>query len=398
MAKRPMCLLCFLMVLSLGALELMGIPLIRGNPLPLNVQEQIEAHPGSMICGEVEQYENTEFSQSVYLKKTYLIHQSKKFPIENVRIFLKKEEDLKPGMRILVKGTLKRVEGPANPGGFDSQQYYACRHIYYFMKNAVLQKKTAVYSGYRQLLLEIKESCRQILKEAAGKDAPVFCAMTLGDKQELDPETQMRYQLAGIIHILAISGLHISILGMGLYNLLKKMGLGIWPAGIFSLGVMLQYGIMTGGSVSTMRAVTMFLIAMGARITGRIYDMMSALSVTAMMILVESPASPGQRISSVLWLCSGNGARCGKDLCPCRSGEKMDKGTGKSYSSSACDFAGDAEVFRRSLYCRIYPESVGASKCGGSADWRNGGAAAGNSQYSCGKTGNPAGKGTAAFL
>lgn len=114
--------------------------------------------------------------------------------------------------------------------------------------------------------------------------------MTLGDKQELDPETQMRYQLAGIIHILAISGLHISILGMGLYNLLKKMGLGIWPAGIFSLGVMLQYGIMTGGSVSTMRAVTMFLIAMGARITGRIYDMMSALSVTAMMILVESPA------------------------------------------------------------------------------------------------------------
>lgn len=206
MAKRPMCLLCFLMVLSLGALELMGIPLIRGNPLPLNVQEQIEAHPGSIICGEVEQYENTEFSQSVYLKKTYLIHQSKKFPIENVRIFLKKEEDLKPGMRILVKGTLKRVEGPANPGGFDSQHFYACRHIYYFMKNAVLQKKTAVYSGYRQLLLEIKESCRQILKEAAGKDAPVFCAMTLGDKQELDPETQMRYQLAGIIHILAISG------------------------------------------------------------------------------------------------------------------------------------------------------------------------------------------------
>ena len=114
--------------------------------------------------------------------------------------------------------------------------------------------------------------------------------MTLGDKQELDPEIQMGYQLAGIIHILAISGLHISILGMGLYNLLKKMGLGIWPAGIFSLGVMLQYGIMTGGSVSTMRAVTMFLIAMGARITGRIYDMMSALSVTAMMILVESPA------------------------------------------------------------------------------------------------------------
>ncbi len=60
--------------------------------------------------------------------------------------------------------------------------------------------------------------------------------------------------------------------------------------GIFSLAVMLQYGMMTGGSVSTLRAVTMFLIAMGARITGRIYDMPSAVSVTAMMILAESPA------------------------------------------------------------------------------------------------------------
>lgn len=60
--------------------------------------------------------------------------------------------------------------------------------------------------------------------------------MVLGDKQDLDPEMRMRYQLAGIVHILAISGLHISILGMGLYNLLKKIGLGIWPAGIFRWG------------------------------------------------------------------------------------------------------------------------------------------------------------------
>ena len=290
MTKRPLCFLCFLMVLGLGIMNFAGIPLLGGNPLPVTVQDWIEAHPGSVICGEVEQYENTEFSQSVYLKKTYLIYQSKKFSIENVRVFLKKEEDLKPGMKILVKGTLKRVEEPSNPGGFDSQHYYACRHIYYFMKNAVVRKKTESYSGYRQQFFKVKEKCRQILTAAAGEDAPLFCAMVLGDKQDLEPEMRMRYQLAGIVHILAISGLHISILGMGFYNLLKKIGLGIWPAGIFSLGVMLQYGIMTGGSVSTMRAVTMFLIAMGARITGRIYDMMSALSVTAMMILVESPA------------------------------------------------------------------------------------------------------------
>ena len=134
MIRRPMCLLCFLMMLSFGIADLAGIPLIRGNPLPASVQSWIEVHPASEICGEVERYESTEFSQSVYLKKTYLIYHSKKFPINNVRVFLKKEEELKPGMQILVKGILKEVEGPTNPGGFDSSQYYACRHIYYFMK------------------------------------------------------------------------------------------------------------------------------------------------------------------------------------------------------------------------------------------------------------------------
>ena len=290
MIRRPMCLLCFLMMLVLGIADLAGIPLIRGNPLPASVQSWIKAHPGSEIYGEVERYENTEFSQSVYLKKTYLIYHSKKFPINNVRVFLKKEEELKPGMQIFVKGILKEVEGPTNPGGFDSSQYYACRHIYYFMKKAVLLKKTSTYSGYHQAMLMVKEKCRQILENTAGKDAPVFEAIVLGEKTDLDPEIRMRYQLAGIVHILAISGLHISILGMGLYKLIKRVGFGIWPAGIFSLAVMLQYGMMTGGSVSTLRAVTMFLIAMGARITGRIYDMPSAVSVTAMMILAESPA------------------------------------------------------------------------------------------------------------
>ena len=290
MIRRPMCLLCFLMMLVLGIADLAGIPLIRGNPLPASVQSWIKAHPGSEIYGEVERYENTEFSQSVYLKKTYLIYHSKKFPINNVRVFLKKEEELKPGMQIFVKGILKEVEGPTNPGGFDSSQYYACRHIYYFMKKAVLLKKTSTYSSYHQAMLMVKEKCRQILENTAGKDAPVFEAIVLGEKTGLDSEIRMRYQLAGIVHILAISGLHISILGMGLYKLMKRVGFGIWPAGIFSLAVMLQYGMMTGGSVSTLRAVTMSLIAMGARITGRIYDMPSAVSVTAMMILAESPA------------------------------------------------------------------------------------------------------------
>ena len=290
MTRRPLCVLCLIFMISMCIADRAGLPLIRGNPVPENVDAWIEEHPQNVISGEVTQTTNNEFSQSVYLSNTYLIYHSQKISIENVKVFLKKNEDVPVGTVILVSGNLQRVEEVRNPGEFDSQQYYACSHIYYFLKKAEILKKSENYSHYRQALVDLKEYLKGILEKIGGKEAGIFQAIVLGDKSNLEDITKLQYQMSGIVHILAISGLHISVIGAGLYNLLMRTGMGIWPSGLISLVIMLQYGIMTGGSVSTMRAVSMFLILAGARITGRIYDLPTALAVSAMMILGESGA------------------------------------------------------------------------------------------------------------
>ena len=290
MTKRPLCLVCLFLMLFLAAGDWFGFPFIRGNPLPDYLKEWIKEHPEGVICGEVVNFRDTEFSQTVSLNQSYLIYKSKKFPIKNIIVYLKKKEELKPGMYLCVAGILEELPFPRNPGEFNKRQYYACEHTYYSVKKGVVLKKGKEGNVYQTLLFQIREHLNSVLKRTAGESAPVFSAMVLGEKGELPKETKMRYQMAGIIHILAISGLHISLLGMGLYELLKKSGLGIWSAGFFSLTVMIFYGEMTGGSVSAMRAVSMFLIAAGAKILGRIYDMMTALSVSAMILLLESPA------------------------------------------------------------------------------------------------------------
>ena len=61
----------------------------------------------------------------------------------------------------------------------------------------------------------LREGLGQVLEKIAGQEAGVLEAMLLGDKSSLDQETKIRYQMAGIIHMLAISGLHLSLLGMG---------------------------------------------------------------------------------------------------------------------------------------------------------------------------------------
>lgn len=134
------------------------------------------------------------------------------------------------------------------------------------------------------------------------KDAGIFEAMLLGEKDNLEDEVKIRYQMAGIIHILAISGLHISVLGIGFFDLLKRAGFGNVSAGMVVLSVLLQYGILTGESVSAMRAVGMFLLAVGARIAGRTYDLLTALAVSAVLLLLDAPAN---LYNSGFWLSFG---------------------------------------------------------------------------------------------
>ena len=295
-----MCILCLLLVVFLCVTDRLGFSLVRGNPLPESVQTWINKHPESTICGEVVRCQENEETQSVYLKNTYLIYNSEKVSIDNVKVYLQQKKyntdkkdnhnKLLAGSLVFVSGKLEEIEGPRNPGEFDSKQYYACQHIYYVMKKGKIKKQSQNHSAYGQFLINMRQRFAEILEKTCGAEAGAFEAIVLGDKSNLDPELKMRYQMAGIIHILAISGLHISLLGMGLYNMLKKAGFGIWPAGLLALIIMLQYGMMTGGGVSTMRAVCMFLLSVGAKIAGRIYDMPTGMAVAAILILVENPA------------------------------------------------------------------------------------------------------------
>lgn len=293
MKRRPVCLVCLLLMMCMYFAELAGFPLIRGNPLPDSVQEYLAEHPDAVICGEIQQCQDTEYSLSVYLKQVYLTFQSEQIPIDNVKVYLKTKEnadEFPVGMNIEISGKLEMVSEPRNPGEFDSRQYYACQKIYYLMKNGTVCRKTSSYSIYGQFLNQIKMRMMRTLEQISGDDAGVFQAMILGEKGNLEEELKIRYQMAGMIHILAISGMHISVLGMGLFQLLKRAGTGNGTAGMIALIVLLQYGMLTGGGASAMRAVAMFLLMIGGRILGRSYDLLTALSVSAILLLMDSPA------------------------------------------------------------------------------------------------------------
>ena len=79
------------------------------------------------------------------------------------------------------------------------------------------------------------------------------------------------------------------MIGMALYRMLKKAGLPFGMAALAAAGVMYGYGGMAGWGVSVRRAVLMFLLFLGAQVSGRSYDTFCALAFAAVALLWKNP-------------------------------------------------------------------------------------------------------------
>ena len=194
------------------------------------------------------------------------------------------------GSLVILKGTLKNFQQPTNPGQFNAPFYYQILRISFRLNQAEIQVKSdrfyKIAEGLYQLRRKAGSKVDALLPE---QEASVMKTMLLGEKGILDEEIKGLYQRNGIAHILAISGLHISMIGMGLYQFLRRAGLKIKLSAILASMIIVLYGMMTGFAVSAIRAIAMFLLQMLAQILGRTYDRITALAVAAVLVLVEQP-------------------------------------------------------------------------------------------------------------
>lgn len=194
------------------------------------------------------------------------------------------------GEYVAVRGVFFEFSEATNPGEFDSRTYYRSKQVMGRLKNAELIERAEPAFGIREWLLQRREYWEAYLTECfPKKEAAIMNALLLGEKGGLEEETRELYRRNGILHILSISSLHITILGMGLYRLLRKAGLPVWAAAVLGGMFMIGYGMLTGFGVSVCRAVGMYLLRMLAEVAGRTYDMLNALGAVGGVMLLWNP-------------------------------------------------------------------------------------------------------------
>ncbi|MFQ7125071.1 MAG: DNA internalization-related competence protein ComEC/Rec2 [Eisenbergiella sp.] len=222
----------------------------------------------------------------------------------------------KAGSRVCVEGVLKPFRKASNPGEFDAAAYYGRKGFLFSMQKVTVVKESRSYSRIQEAAAQFRRwADAYFLHILDRKDGATASAMVLGIKREMDEEVKSLYAGAGISHLLSISGLHLSLIGMGIFGILyrilrrcrkiwlyhrkqngklrkrsiRREDAALWSAAAVSALFLYVYAKMTGMSVSTSRALVMFCLLAAARSAGRTTDMATSLAIAGTFILLGNP-------------------------------------------------------------------------------------------------------------
>lgn len=285
MKQRPVACLALLVFLILNLLP----PGLFYQPRKAAVR--CRAQVTGRVIRQTEKNEKTQ----LYLKNCRVESVNGRFRTDRMLVYLADIKEFPLGSDLSLSGTVYPIEEPTNPGQFDSRLYYEQKGISCTFYAEHAQILSVHPQPVRQWLASLQKRLGSVYEQVLEEpDSGLIKAMVLGQKEELDAQIRMLYQRNGIAHLLAISGLHVSLVGMGLYRLLRRVTGSFAAAGIPSLLFLAAYGWMTGGSISTIRAAVMCGMAILADLIGRTYDMLTGIGVSALLLMLASPLSARQ--------------------------------------------------------------------------------------------------------
>ncbi len=202
--------------------------------------------------------------------------------------------EVRAGERWRLAVRLKRPDGSLNPHGFDYQAWLFAQRI-----GATGSVKTGQRLAVGQGLHHWREQVRQHLKaQAPASMSAVMVALVLGDGSGLSHEQWQTLQDTGTVHLMVISGQHISLLAALAYGaVVLLMRLGCWPARLpwlpvaclLSMAAGVSYGAFAGFAVPVQRACIMVMVALLWRWRFQQLSVWTAFLIALCLVLLHEP-------------------------------------------------------------------------------------------------------------
>ncbi len=200
---------------------------------------------------------------------------------------------LKYGEEITVQGTLQRIPGRRNPGGFDYRRYLAGQGVSALLTvsygnvriTANRQGNPLVKAGLDVRAKIINSINKSLPKQQAG----LMCAMLIGSRDGLSEPVEECFSIAGLTHIMAVSGANVAFIVTPVLFILKKMRFRRNAANIIAGIIIIFFLFITGFEPSVVRAVIMALIMLTGQILYREADALTSLAFSCIVMLLINP-------------------------------------------------------------------------------------------------------------
>lgn len=252
----------------------------------------------------------SENAQRIIVGKLEPVGDAPHLPIRKARLFVRNGPELHQGDTIEAPMRLAKVPGPATIGGFDSQFHAYFDGIGAYGNTTsppdILSRRDWPF-GFDTLRRAIGTRIDAALGQP---ERGIARALIIGDQRQVNDQARAMMAAAGLAHVLAISGLHLTLVAGGIFaaiRLLLSLSYGAaqrWPVKkIAALGGMvaaLFYLGLSGAGVSAVRATIMLLLVFGAVLAGRRALTMRNVALAALFLLIVDPASlfrPGFQLS-----------------------------------------------------------------------------------------------------
>ncbi len=192
------------------------------------------------------------------------------------------------GDEIYLKGD---VSIPKNNFEFNAYDYYKSNGIYLIMNRA--ENIKIVSNDAFSLTREIRKYREYIFsvfnEHLSTEEAAIISAMFLGDKSEISDVTLTKMYRSGIGHIMAVSGVHLTIVCSVLWFLILFLPISKRTAFIIMLFPIACFVILSGASNSVLRAAIMMILIYSASLFGRKPDLLNSLGISAIILTLSCP-------------------------------------------------------------------------------------------------------------
>ena len=202
------------------------------------------------------------------------------------------------GDQIVISKKLQPITNSGNPGAFNYKRYAAFQLLYH---QAFLKKKDWTKTGqhsidhFNHFLFTARDHVLSVLKKYIrnnNNELGIAEALLIGYKEDLDKDLVQAYSNTGVVHIIAISGLHLGLIYAVLLWVLDRLP---WfkkmrhAKVIVLIACLWLFALLTGASASVLRSAVMFTIIVAGKYYFRRSPVYNSLAASAFILLCYNP-------------------------------------------------------------------------------------------------------------